>query len=110
MRDGAVVALEEVLARDLPVRLQLELGPVAKPERVDVDDVREQLATIRGAPPDLASPPPGCRFHPRCPFVQPDCVSGAFPLRPLGGERATACIHPDLAAEDVRREPVIAGA
>jgi oligopeptide/dipeptide ABC transporter ATP-binding protein len=75
----------------------------------DVDDVREQLATIPGAPPDLASPPPGCPFHPRCPFVQPDCVSGAFPLRALGGGRATACIHPDLAAEDIRREPVIAG-
>jgi oligopeptide/dipeptide ABC transporter ATP-binding protein len=76
----------------------------------DVDDVREALATIPGSPPDLASPPPGCPFHPRCPFVQADCVSGEFPLRPLGGGRATACIHPDLAADDVRREPVIAGA
>jgi len=75
----------------------------------DVDDVREALATIPGAPPDLASPPPGCPFHPRCPFVQADCVSGDFPLRSLGRGRATACIHPDLAAEDVRREPVIAG-
>jgi oligopeptide/dipeptide ABC transporter ATP-binding protein len=76
----------------------------------DVDDVREALATIPGVPPDLASPPPGCPFHPRCPFVQSDCVSGSFPLRALGDGRATACIHPDLAAEDVRREPVIAGA
>ena len=75
----------------------------------DVDDVRESLATIPGSPPDLASPPSGCRFHPRCPFAQDDCVEGAFPLRPLGDGRATACIHPDLAAEDVRREPVIAG-
>jgi len=75
----------------------------------DVDDVRESLSTIPGSPPDLASPPSGCRFHPRCPFAQDDCVEGAFPLRPLGDGRATACIHPDLAAEDVRREPVIAG-
>jgi oligopeptide/dipeptide ABC transporter ATP-binding protein len=75
----------------------------------DIDDVRELLSTIPGSPPDLASPPPGCRFHPRCPFAQDDCVEGAFPLRPLGGDRATACIHPGLAAEDVRREPVIAG-
>jgi peptide/nickel transport system ATP-binding protein/oligopeptide transport system ATP-binding protein len=75
----------------------------------DVDDVRESLSTIPGSPPDLAAPPPGCRFHPRCPFAQDDCVEGAFPLRPLVGDRATACIHPDLAAEDVRREPVIAG-
>src|SRR6185437_471255 len=26
-----------------------------------------RLAGIPGAPPDLRAPPPGCRFHPRCP-------------------------------------------
>jgi peptide/nickel transport system ATP-binding protein/oligopeptide transport system ATP-binding protein len=75
----------------------------------DVDSIRDLLAAIPGSPPDLADPPSGCRFHPRCPFVQPDCVEGAFPLRRLGPERATACIHPDAAAADVRREPVLAG-
>jgi peptide/nickel transport system ATP-binding protein/oligopeptide transport system ATP-binding protein len=75
----------------------------------DVDDVRELLSSIPGTPPDLADPPPGCRFHPRCLFVQHDCTSGEFPLRPLGGDRATACIHHERAADDVRREPVIAG-
>jgi oligopeptide/dipeptide ABC transporter ATP-binding protein len=74
----------------------------------DVDDLRVLLSTISGAPPDLAAPPSGCRFHPRCSFVQHDCVEGAFPLRSLDGGRATACIHHELAAEDVRREPVIA--
>jgi oligopeptide/dipeptide ABC transporter ATP-binding protein len=75
----------------------------------DFDVVRETLATIPGSPPDLAAPPPGCRFHPRCPFVQADCTSGDFPLRPVGTDRATACIHSDLCVQDVRREPVIAG-
>jgi oligopeptide/dipeptide ABC transporter ATP-binding protein len=75
----------------------------------DVDDRRDVLSTIPGAPPDLADPPSGCRFHPRCAFAQDDCVEGEFPLRALDGERATACIHHELAAEDVRREPVIAG-
>jgi oligopeptide/dipeptide ABC transporter ATP-binding protein len=75
----------------------------------DVDDRRDVLSTIPGAPPDLADPPSGCRFHPRCAFVQDDCIEGEFPLRALDGERATACIHHELAAEDVRREPVIAG-
>ena len=28
---------------------------------------------IPGAPPDLANPPPGCRFHPRCPFAFEPC-------------------------------------
>lgn len=27
------------------------------------------LSWIPGAPPDLASPPPGCLYHPRCPFA-----------------------------------------
>jgi peptide/nickel transport system ATP-binding protein len=27
----------------------------------------ERMAGIPGSPPDLAAPPEGCRFHPRCP-------------------------------------------
>jgi oligopeptide/dipeptide ABC transporter ATP-binding protein len=74
----------------------------------DVDDVRDTLAPIPGMPPDLAALPSGCRFHPRCPFAQPDCLAGEFPLRPHGAGRATACIHPDACAADVRRQPVVA--
>ncbi|HET7450268.1 MAG TPA: ABC transporter ATP-binding protein [Gaiellaceae bacterium] len=74
----------------------------------DFDTVRETLSSIPGAPPDLASPPHGCRFHPRCPFVQTDCLEGAIPLLELGSERAVRCLHHDQVALDVRREPVIA--
>lgn len=31
------------------------------------------LSWIAGAPPDLAEPPPGCLFHPRCPYVFDRC-------------------------------------
>ena len=31
------------------------------------------LTGIPGSPPDLARPPAGCRFHPRCPHVMPRC-------------------------------------
>jgi oligopeptide/dipeptide ABC transporter ATP-binding protein len=72
------------------------------------DNVRETLLTIPGAPPDLAQPPPGCRFHPRCAFAQSDCVMGDFPLRLLGAGRSTACIHEEAPAADARREPVLA--
>jgi peptide/nickel transport system ATP-binding protein len=34
---------------------------------------REKLTGIPGTPPDLVFPPPGCRFHLRCPAVQPRC-------------------------------------
>jgi peptide/nickel transport system ATP-binding protein/oligopeptide transport system ATP-binding protein len=76
----------------------------------DFDAVRDRLASIPGSPPDLASPPAGCRFNPRCPFVQEDCRSGPIPLIELSGDRATRCLHHERAAEDVQREPVIAGA
>jgi peptide/nickel transport system ATP-binding protein len=34
---------------------------------------RRRLAGIPGSPPDLARPPEGCRFAPRCPKVMPHC-------------------------------------
>jgi peptide/nickel transport system ATP-binding protein len=34
---------------------------------------RVELLGIPGSPPDLAKPPTGCRFHPRCPVVMPEC-------------------------------------
>lgn len=35
------------------------------------DDVPRQ--GLEGAPPNLADPPPGCRFHPRCPLAMEIC-------------------------------------
>jgi peptide/nickel transport system ATP-binding protein len=32
----------------------------------------ERMTGIPGSPPDLASPPAGCRFHPRCPHCLPE--------------------------------------
>jgi peptide/nickel transport system ATP-binding protein len=34
---------------------------------------RRGLRFIPGFPPDLSNPPPGCRFHPRCPFAMEIC-------------------------------------
>lgn len=34
---------------------------------------RRSLTGIPGAPPNLTSPPSGCRFHPRCSEVMPEC-------------------------------------
>ncbi|MFY9717625.1 MAG: ABC transporter ATP-binding protein [Thermoplasmata archaeon] len=44
------------------------------------------LASIPGSVPSLAHPPPGCRFHPRCPLVRPVCrVEPAPELRRAPG-------------------------
>ena len=32
-----------------------------------------RLSAIAGRPPDLIKPPPGCKFAPRCPYVQARC-------------------------------------
>ena len=39
----------------------------------DVLSGRRDLGTIPGMPPDLRTPPPGCRFHPRCPAAMDMC-------------------------------------
>ena len=36
---------------------------------------KEQLYAIPGHPPNLAQPPSGCAFHPRCAHVMPQCVT-----------------------------------
>jgi oligopeptide/dipeptide ABC transporter ATP-binding protein len=73
----------------------------------DIDDVREELVAIPGNPPSILSPPPGCRFHPRCSFVQEDCKVGEMVLRPVdAGGRLTACLHHELCAAPVVAGPV----
>jgi oligopeptide/dipeptide ABC transporter ATP-binding protein len=39
-----------------------------------------RLQAIPGRPPDLVNPPPGCRFAPRCTYVQDRCVQEQPPL------------------------------
>lgn len=35
--------------------------------------VKKTFKSIPGLPPNLINPPPGCRFHPRCPYVMDIC-------------------------------------
>ncbi|MEV5824570.1 ABC transporter ATP-binding protein [Spirillospora sp. NPDC052242] len=51
------------------------------------------LRAIDGAPPNMAAPPPGCRFAPRCAHATDLCRTDAPPLVP-SGDRAFACHHP----------------
>jgi oligopeptide/dipeptide ABC transporter ATP-binding protein len=65
----------------------------------DFDDRRAHLESIAGMPPDLISPPAGCRFHPRCDIAHTDCAAIDPPLIRLAGDRATACrYHEELSA------------
>jgi oligopeptide/dipeptide ABC transporter ATP-binding protein len=56
--------------------------------RVD-ETVKERLISIKGVPPDLARPPAGCKFHPRCRFRVDKCFVDEPSLDEVGpGQRA----------------------
>ncbi|MEU8137845.1 ABC transporter ATP-binding protein, partial [Streptodolium elevatio] len=56
----------------------------------------QDLAAIKGLPPNLTRIPAGCAFHPRCPYVQDICRAETPPLQSVTGEqvsphRGSAC-------------------
>ena len=60
-------------------------------------DLHQEIHTlqpIEGSPPDLRSPPVGCRFAPRCPFATDDCRRQSPGLVPTAdGRRHVACLR-----------------
>ena len=50
-----------------------------------------QRPALEGRPPNLADPPPGCRFHPRCPLAIDKCKTDVPPLETVGKDQRTAC-------------------
>jgi oligopeptide/dipeptide ABC transporter ATP-binding protein len=57
---------------------------------------RRQRIVLQGDIPSPISPPSGCAFHTRCPYVLPACSQARPALRLIGPEHATACIRDDL--------------
>jgi oligopeptide/dipeptide ABC transporter ATP-binding protein len=110
---------------------QALLGSIPK---LDADN-RKPLVSIRGIPPDLTSPPAGCRFAPRCMYATDQCrleeppltgpkdhrfscwnpVDGPATVRETiavsnGGVRRAAAEHLLNISGVVREYPVTAGA
>ena len=54
-----------------------------------------RLPSIRGSVPSLTAIPPGCPFHPRCPWQQAGrCDHGdPPPMEPVGDHREAACLR-----------------
>ncbi|MDQ3811272.1 MAG: ABC transporter ATP-binding protein, partial [Chloroflexota bacterium] len=60
------------------------------------------VASIPGSPPDLISLPPGCTYHPRCPFGIDECRQAEPPLLPVDTpQHVAACIRWQAVAEAV---------
>ena len=54
---------------------------------------KKDLSTLPGEPPNLADPPAGCRFHPRCPYATDECMTSEPPIVNRGGHWAV-CWNP----------------
>ena len=54
---------------------------------------RVPLTGIPGSPPDLAHPPEGCRFSPRCPFASDRCRAIEPPLYDVHGVFSRCHLH-----------------
>ena len=73
----------------------LSAVPIPDPE---VEQRRETIL-LAGDLPSPANPPPACRFHTRCPYVQPTrCRDEVPPLRTLASGHLVACHW----AEDIK--------
>ena len=93
MYAGRVVEEAPVLDLFAEPRHPYTVGLLASIPSIDTGEPAERLPAIPGAPPDLAAPPAGCRFHPRCPLVEEQCLSVDVALIGVGPGRQAACIR-----------------
>src|SRR5437762_11305350 len=73
---------------------------------------KEKLLAIPGQPPDLATLPPGCAFHPRCPEALPCCATEEPGETQIAGTWTARCWRaaPGAAATDLPKEAHVAAA
>ncbi len=67
-------------------RALLEAYPSIRGEKV-------ALTGIAGAPPNLLTPPPGCRFQPRCADAMPECSVVEPPIYRVGGSEVRCLLY-----------------
>jgi len=90
---------DEVLSRPLhPYTVTLiEASPLPDPDQKNLLSV-----DIKGEPPSLFEPVPGCSFHPRCQYVQESCKVQVPELRKLFSQRLVACHRAEELQQQLR--------
>ncbi len=63
----------------------LSAVPVSDP------DLKSKRIILPGDVPDPSNPPPGCKFHPRCPYARDICQTKIPEWRDWGGDHWIAC-------------------
>ncbi|NDJ62068.1 MAG: ABC transporter ATP-binding protein [Chloroflexi bacterium] len=69
-----------------------------------LDRGHDELISIPGDPPNLITPPSGCKFHPRCQFADARCETEAPPLAEVTPGQWAACWHSDKVGAQMRAE------
>ncbi len=77
----------EVFAHPRHPYTQALLASVPRPD----PDHRAPVDAIRGEIASAMAPPPGCKFHPRCPHARPVCNTEVPVWRNLGATHSAAC-------------------
>jgi oligopeptide/dipeptide ABC transporter ATP-binding protein len=78
----------------------LSAASIADPDAAE----RRERIVLSGDVPSPIRPPSGCRFHPRCPKAQENCVDVVPELKPREGDDSghlTACHYPVVADESL---------
>ena len=92
------------------VLLSASAHPYTRALRSAVPEVdittRPGRIVVRGEPPDAATLPTGCFFHPRCPLATDRCRAEVPPLRPVAAGHLVACHRAEevLAAAEIPGE------
>jgi peptide/nickel transport system ATP-binding protein len=55
---------------------------------------KSELKPVEGEPPNLINPPPGCKFHPRCPAAEDKCKTDPPVYKEYESGHWTACHFP----------------
>jgi oligopeptide/dipeptide ABC transporter ATP-binding protein len=70
------------------------IGLLASIPKLTVE--QDELPVIEGAVPNPLALPPGCRFHPRCPFADDACRAREPALVEIAPGHAVACLKAPL--------------
>ncbi len=96
----AVMYLGKIVELGTPDQvLEKPLHPYTKAlvSAVPIPDPKRESKRLRlvlaGDPPSPMNPPIGCSFHPRCPYMIPECKAQVPPLVDWGEDHFAACIR-----------------